>query len=171
MYAVPIGCNSTEPIFRCNGIRECSDGSDEENCSKFPIHFATRVAQHLLLVKCIVHNTGGSYISTLRYLLTVCILLHTVSCQSGAFQCNNGTCILSSRRCDGNEDCTDGSDETGCGRGYKLWLLRGIHAYCGYNKSESRYCHNTKVAVVTNYSTILLHSFFNSNQHIKLLRE
>ena len=39
----------------------------------------------------------------------------TVSCQSGAFRCNNGTCILSSRRCDGTVDCIDDSDETGCG--------------------------------------------------------
>ena len=44
--------------------------------------------------------------------MTIC----TVSCGSGAFRCSNGTCIRSSRRCDGNRDCTDGSDETGCGK-------------------------------------------------------
>ena len=43
------------------------------------------------------------------------MILSTVSCQSGAFRCNNGTCILSSRRCDGTVDCIDNSDETGCG--------------------------------------------------------
>ena len=56
---------------------------------------------------------------------TIC----TVSCQSGAFRCNNGTCISSSDRCDGNRDCIDGSDETGCSGkllNYLVWWMR-IH--------------------------------------------
>ena len=38
----------------------------------------------------------------------------TVSCQSGAFWCSNGQCISSADRCDGNQDCTDGTDESEC---------------------------------------------------------
>ena len=49
------------------------------------------------------------------YLNMILVIIFTVSCQSGAFRCSNGTCILSSRRCDGTVNCIDDSDETGCG--------------------------------------------------------
>ena len=42
-------------------------------------------------------------------------LLIAVSCGTGAFRCTNLQCIRSSDRCDGTRDCTDGSDEIGCG--------------------------------------------------------
>ena len=50
------------------------------------------------------------YLDTI--ILTTCI----ASCRNGAFRCSNGQCILSSHQCDGNQDCIDGSDETGCGK-------------------------------------------------------
>ena len=38
-----------------------------------------------------------------------------VPCNSSQFRCNNGECISSTLRCNGNaEECTDGSDERGC---------------------------------------------------------
>ena len=114
-----LGCTSTEfrcsngqcvssRFSRCTGFRTCTDGSDERNCSKFLIYF-----------DCF---NSSSYIWTL--LATIC----TVSCQSGAFRCNNGMCISSSDRCDGNRDCTDGSDEIGCSKqpNYVVWWMR-IH--------------------------------------------
>ena len=37
------------------------------------------------------------------------------NCTEDEFQCNNGNCVLSKWRCDGDDDCRDGSDEH-CGK-------------------------------------------------------
>ena len=46
------------------------------------------------------------------YILFVAIC--TDSCKGGAFWCNNHQCISSSDHCNRIQDCTDGSDESGC---------------------------------------------------------
>lgn len=38
------------------------------------------------------------------------------SCQSGSVYCGNGTCLVGTKRCDGIQDCLNGSDEVGCGK-------------------------------------------------------
>ena len=113
-YTMYLGCSSTQfrcsngqcisPSFRCNGRSGgCSDRSDERNCCKFPWTILT---------------VTNLYLNMMR------VIIYTVSYQNGAFRCSNGTCISSSRRCDGTVHCIDDSDETGCGS--KLSIKLGI---------------------------------------------
>ena len=35
-------------------------------------------------------------------------------CENGQFTCTNGNCINENYKCDADNDCIDGSDETDC---------------------------------------------------------
>ena len=104
-----LGCSSTQfrctsgqcvsTSSRCTGINTCSDRSDEMNCSK------------LLLLVLVFPTRNVINLFSLTFEPTI-----TVTCSSGAFRCSNRQCIRSSDRCDGNRDCTDGSDERNCSK-------------------------------------------------------
>lgn len=38
-------------------------------------------------------------------------------CAADSFKCNNGKCVPDARKCDGKDDCGDGSDEGSCSNG------------------------------------------------------
>ena len=46
----------------------------------------------------------------------MCVLFLARNCYSGEWECDSGQCIDEDYRCDGDDDCYDGSDEEGCGK-------------------------------------------------------
>ena len=76
----------------CNGIIDCMDHSDEDNCGQ-PIFYV-----YIVYVYAYLHLSGYS------------------PCIDGTFHCKiSNSCINATLVCDGDFDCSDHSDEEQCG--------------------------------------------------------
>lgn len=59
---------------------------------------------------------------TLALTLPLCPLLAALgTCRGDEFQCGDGTCVPTIKRCNQEQDCPDGSDEAGCLQGVCGW--------------------------------------------------
>ena len=92
---------------RCDGYPDCTDGSDEVGCRKFVKGWLSCFTQ------------------------IICYpIFYIVACTSSQWSCDNGQCISSYLRCDGDTECVDGSDEVGCCEFVKGWLPYFIEIIC-----------------------------------------
>ncbi|CAB1325813.1 unnamed protein product, partial [Coregonus sp. 'balchen'] len=79
--------------WRCDGERDCENGSDEEDCAT--VDYLTLADLSLPIPLPSSH-------------------LDAKSCPKSKFQCANRKCLAPIYVCDGDDDCDDGSDELKC---------------------------------------------------------
>lgn len=90
-------------------MNDCGDNSDELQCRE-----------------CLAVAWWGNLPGIASLALTPgSVVLSLPECATGNIKCSNGKCIPESQKCNGKDDCGDGSDEGKCDSGKRKETLSG----------------------------------------------
>ncbi|XP_063584545.1 low-density lipoprotein receptor class A domain-containing protein 3 isoform X3 [Pongo abelii] len=131
--------------WQCDGLPDCFDKSDEKECQTGFCHVAQAGLQLLgssdlpFLASESAGITGMSYHS--RLVLIVFLSKAKSKCGPTFFPCASGIhCIIGRFRCNGFEDCPDGSDEENCTANPLLCSTARYHCKNGLCIDKSFIC-------------------------------
>lgn len=104
---------------KCNHLKECSDGSDEKNCTCAD-YLRTQYLNKKIcdgIIDCWdfsdENNCGKFQNTAIHYMLI--IFLNLDWCHPGQYICSNSkACVDKNKICDGIKDCLEGDDERQC---------------------------------------------------------
>ncbi|XP_046341218.2 G-protein coupled receptor GRL101-like isoform X1 [Haliotis rufescens] len=95
-------------LLRCDGRRDCLDGTDEQECDSECSRDQYKCDNGRCIsisLYCDYVNDCGDYSDEEHCVPNPC---------SGGWSCENGQCISTGERCDMIENCMDGTDEQNC---------------------------------------------------------
>lgn len=127
--------------WRCDGEFDCDDQSDEKNCSKWLICIAFDLVFVSFFYLTFCSRSKPKTITQDNHSIHVCVCIRcpaaTSMCTADQFRCGTGRCVRLSWRCDGEDDCSDHSDEEGCEKTGKTVAV-SLFSEAKYNANFNR---------------------------------